>query len=352
MKFATMPVISGALLGVLAPILVYFGNPKNMGVCAACFTRDIAGALNLHQMQATQYIRPEIIGIVIGAFIASLIFSEFKGRGGSSPVIRFMLGIFAMIGALVFLGCPWRLFLRLSAGDLSAIAGLFGLVGGIIVGSFFIKRGFSLGSKKELNKFSGFGFLFFIIALLLFFAWKVFGDNSPISFSTKGPGAAHAPFLLSIVAGISIGFIFQRSRFCTIGAFKNIYLIKDSAMLQGVIALLVAAFITNLAFGFFSLGFTNQPIAHNNILWNFLSMLLCGLAFSLGGGCPGRQLVLAGEGDNDAGIFILGLLLGGAIAHNFNLASSANGITANAPTAVLLGIAFCLIVAFFAKEKK
>ena len=79
MKFATMPVISGALLGVLAPILVYFGNPKNMGVCAACFTRDIAGALNLHQMQATQYIRPEMIGIVIGAFIASLIFSEFKG---------------------------------------------------------------------------------------------------------------------------------------------------------------------------------------------------------------------------------------------------------------------------------
>ena len=107
MKLAIWPILAGVALGVLAPVLVYFGNPGNMGVCAACFTRDIAGALNLHQAGIVQYIRPEVIGLIFGAFIASFLFREFRPRAGSAPIVRFMLGIFAMIGALVFLGCPW-----------------------------------------------------------------------------------------------------------------------------------------------------------------------------------------------------------------------------------------------------
>jgi len=39
--------------------------------------------------------------------------------------------MFAMFGALVFLGCPWRAFLRLAGGDLNAILGIGGLVAGI-----------------------------------------------------------------------------------------------------------------------------------------------------------------------------------------------------------------------------
>ena len=36
-----------------------------MGMCIACFIRDIAGALGLHRAAVAQYIRPEIIGIVL-----------------------------------------------------------------------------------------------------------------------------------------------------------------------------------------------------------------------------------------------------------------------------------------------
>ena len=42
--------------------------------------------------------------------------------------------IFAMIGALAFLGCPWRALLRFSAGDLNAVVGLLGLTAGIFAG--------------------------------------------------------------------------------------------------------------------------------------------------------------------------------------------------------------------------
>src|SRR5512136_3099491 len=127
-------IIVGAVIGIGAALLQYFGNPPNMGVCVACFERDIAGALGLHRTDVVQYLRPEIMGFVIGAFIAALIAGEYKPRGGSSPLIRFFLGIFAMMGALVFLGCPWRTLLRLAGGDGNALLGLAGLITGIIMG--------------------------------------------------------------------------------------------------------------------------------------------------------------------------------------------------------------------------
>ena len=55
-------------------------------------------------------------------------------------------------------------------------------------------------------------------------------------------------------------------------------------------------------------------------------MVLAGLAFSLAGGCPGRQLILSGEGDSDAATFVLGMIAGAAFAHNFNLAASPDSV--------------------------
>ncbi len=120
-------IIVGGIIGIIAALLQYFGNPANMGICVACFERDIAGALGLHRAGVVQYLRPEIMGLVLGAFAAALFAGEYKPRGGSSPLIRFFLGMFAMIGALVFLGCPWRALLRLAGGDGNAILGLLGI---------------------------------------------------------------------------------------------------------------------------------------------------------------------------------------------------------------------------------
>ena len=79
---------AGLVFGVLAALMVNWGNPANMGVCLACFMRDIAGALGLHQAGVVQYLRPEIFGILLGAFITSLGFREFRPMGGSSPLVR------------------------------------------------------------------------------------------------------------------------------------------------------------------------------------------------------------------------------------------------------------------------
>ena len=58
-------VIAGLIIGVIASLLAFFGNPANMGFCIACFLRDTAGGLGLHRAAAVQYIRPEIIGLVL-----------------------------------------------------------------------------------------------------------------------------------------------------------------------------------------------------------------------------------------------------------------------------------------------
>ncbi|WP_267524318.1 YedE family putative selenium transporter [Campylobacter sp. MG1] len=352
MKLALLPILAGACFGILAPVLVYFGNPANMGVCAACFTRDIAGALGLHNASIVKYIRPEIIGLVLGAFLSAFLAKEYRPRMGSSPIIRFFLGVFAMIGALVFLGCPWRMFLRLSAGDLSAIAGLFGFLAGIWVAVIFLKKGFSLGRNYISSNINGYIFILFALILLILLVLKTNTDFKFIDFSAKGPGSLHAPILISLVVGIFLGFLFQKSRFCSVGAIRDMIILKDSHLLQGLIALIVFAIITNLIFGFTKIGFNEQPIAHNDFIWNFLGMFLSGLAFTFAGGCPGRQLVLAGEGDSDAGIFVLGLLFGAAFAHNFALASSGAGIGENAPIAVILGIVFCIFIGIFARNKR
>ena len=112
-KVNWLVVAAGLVVGAAAVLLTALGNPGNMGFCIACFLRDTSGALGLHSAGVVQYIRPEIIGIVLGSLIAALGFKEFKGRGGSSPALRFVLGMFVMIGALMFLGCPLRMMIRI-----------------------------------------------------------------------------------------------------------------------------------------------------------------------------------------------------------------------------------------------
>ncbi|MDY6990463.1 MAG: YedE family putative selenium transporter [Thermodesulfobacteriota bacterium] len=345
----------GAFIGVVAPLLQKWGNPGNMGVCVACFERDIAGGLGLHRAAVVQYIRPEIIGFVIGALVAAYAFREFRPRAGSAPIVRFVLGVFAMIGALVFLGCPWRAMLRLTGGDGNAILGLLGLIVGIWIGTFFLKGGYNLGRSKET--YASVGWLFpltmagLLVFLLLFPQVEGEAKSGILLYSLKGPGAMHAPLLVSLLVGLAIGFLAQRSRFCTMGAFRDLILFRIPYLFYGVLALIVFAFLTNLTVGQFHAGFAGQPVAHTMHLWNFGGMVLAGLAFCLAGGCPGRQLFLAGEGDGDAAVFVWGMIVGAGFAHNFGLASSPKGVGPHGIAAVIIGLAVCAFIGLTMRQK-
>jgi YedE family putative selenium metabolism protein len=355
-------ILVGGIIGILGPVLQKLGNPPNMGICVACFERDIAGALGLHRAAVVQYIRPEIIGFVLGSTIAALIFREFKARAGSAPIVRFVLGVCAMIGALAFLGCPWRANFRLAGGDLTAIPGLIGLVIGIGIGVWFLRSGYNLGRSQKTYPAVGWIMPVTMIGLLLLLVFHpVFSEGGPIFFSEKGPGSMYAPLLVSLGIALLIGFLAQRTRFCTMGAVRDVILMRDFHLLSGLLTLLVTAFLTNLVLGQFKLGYAGEPVAHSNLLWNVMGMLLAGLAYALAGGCPGRQLFLSGEGDGDSSVFVLGMIVGAAISHNFNLAGKADavvegvvqvgGISSFGMVAVILGIVICLVIGFTMREK-
>lgn len=334
----------GGVIGLIAAILMKLGNPGNMGVCIACFWRDIAGALGLHRAEVVQYIRPEIIGIIFGSFIISYLTGDFKAKGGSSPLLRFVFGFFMMIGALVFLGCPLRMIIRLANGDLNALVGLAGYFAGIFAGVQLLKRGYTLGKSYDQPKITGFIIPIFAVVLLVFLVIK----PAFILFSKEGPGSMGAPVIISLILGAVVGICLQRSRICTAGGFRDLILIKDTHFIWGILGILIFTLAGNLVLNMskFNLGFIDQPIAHTDGLWNFLGMSLVGLTAVLLGGCPIRQTVLASQGDTDAAITVLGLIVGAAFSHNFGLAASAKGVPANGKIAVIIGIVFVLFIAY------
>ncbi len=339
-------IIAGLVIGVIASLLVLLGNPKNMGFCIACFIRDTAGALKLHTAPVVQYVRPEIIGIILGSFLLSLAGKEFSPRGGSSPLTRLALGFFAMIGCLMFLGCPFRMILRIAGGDLNAVLGLVGFAAGILCGVFYLKRGYSLKRTYRLPAAEG----SVLPAASLFLLILLLAVPSLLAFSEKGPGSMHAAVWISLLAGLIVGGLAQRTRLCMVGGIRDAILFREFKLLLGFAAICVAALAMNLVITaatsgtYFSLGFAEQPVAHMDGLWNALGMLLVGFACVLLGGYPLRQLVLAGEGNTDSALTVVGLLLGAAFAHNLGLASSADGPTANGKIAVIIGIIVVIII--------
>ncbi|MGN0976080.1 MAG: YedE family putative selenium transporter [Gemmiger sp.] len=333
--------VAGLVIGAAAVTLVAFGNPANMGFCIACFVRDISGALGLHRAAAVQYIRPEIIGLVLGSMLLALVRKEWAPKGGSAPMTRFVLGFFVMIGCLMFLGCPFRMILRLAGGDGNALFGLAGFAAGILCGVFFLNRGYTLRRTYRLPATEGAVLPAVMAALLVLLV----AAPSFVFFSQEGPGSKHAPLLISLAAGLVVGALAQRTRLCMVGGIRDFALFGETKLLLGFAAILVAALAGNLITGRFNPGFAGQPVAHTDGLWNALGMLLAGYGCVLLGGCPLRQLVLSGEGNADSAVTVLGLLVGAAFAHNFGLASSADGPTAAGKIAVLIGLAVVTAIA-------
>ncbi len=340
-------ILTGIVIGAAAIALSVLDNPGNMGFCIACFIRDTSGALKLHSAEVVQYVRPEIVGMILGAMIVSILMKEFKPRGGSSPMTRFVIAVVVMVGALMFLGCPLRMMLRVGGGDLNAAIGLVGFIAGIFVGTLWLRGGFSLKRAYAQSLTEG-SIMPAVVAIMMILAVLL---PSLFAKSESGPGAAHAPIIIALVAGLVVGGLSQRSRFCTVAASRDAMMFKDFSMLWGFVAVIVTTIVGNLILGKFNLSFADQPVAHTDGLWNFLGMALVGWGSVLLGGCPLRQVILTGEGNSDAAVTVTGFAVGAAICHNFGLASSAKGPTSAGMIAVIAGFVILIIIGLFNREK-
>lgn len=334
-----MVVAAGFAMGLFGVLLAVWGNPENSGICVSCFMENSAGALGLHANPRLQYLRPELIGFVLGAAVCALFSREFRSRGGSAPLARLASGFFLIVGCAVFIGCPIKLFLRITAGDLAAGAGVIGLLAGIWLGLKGLASGVDLGRSQPEHGSTGWLVPVGALVLLLF----LIVPPPFVAFSERGSAAQHAPWLLSLGGGLLLGALAQRSRFCITGSVRDTLLMGTrTPLIWGLAAFVLAAIGVNLASGRFHLALYGQPGAHLEHLWSFLGMSLVGWLSVLVGGCPFRQLIKAGEGDADAALVVVGMLVGGGLVQSWGIAATAAGVPLVGKAAVLVGLAFVL----------
>jgi YedE family putative selenium metabolism protein len=349
-------VVTGAVIGLSGVLLAFLGNPPNTGFCVSCFLENIAGSLRLHDNVRMQYLRPEIIGFVLGSFLMALAKKEFRATGGSSPLLRYFIGILLIVGCAVFIGCPIKMVFRLAAGDLTAVVGVIGLAAGVYTGMKFLEQGFSLGRPAESAAANG----LLIPVLMALLLAALFVRPGFIAISTKGSGAQYAPLYLSLLAGLGIGALAQRTGFCITGGISRLFLWgpkqftvcpKTTGLAMGMGSFFLFALVASLLTGQFSLGLHGQPSSNESYLWNFLGMAMVGFGSVLIKGCPFRQLISAGSGDTDAGAAVLGMLTGAALVQGWGLGGNAEGTPYAGKVAVLFGLCVLFVIGLLYRRR-
>lgn len=137
--------------------------------------------------------------------------------------------------------------------------------------------------------------------------------------------------LVTLLLGLLIGWLGQRSGFCSIGGFRDFIMFKHTRLLYGYIALIVGAFIGFLVFSLIT------PAAFENFFWLLHKGLMpvpgapanltvaayialaivggiaVGLIGVLLGGCPLRQVVMTSEGNIKSLVFVVGMCIGSVV---------------------------------------
>ncbi|MBP3660956.1 MAG: YedE-related selenium metabolism membrane protein [Oscillospiraceae bacterium] len=230
---------------------------------------------------------------------------------------------------------------------------------GIFIGTLFLNKGFSLKRAYDVGKAEGVVMPAIFGGLLLLFLLV----PTLFKMSETGPGSMQAPVIVAFVIALVVGALAQRGRLCMAGGIRDGIMFRDLKLLYGFVAIFLVALVGNLITNKFNLGFRSQPVAHSAHLWNFLGMLIVGWGSVLLGGCPLRQLILAGSGNGDSAVTVLGMMAGAAIAHNFGLAGSADsvneageyivgGIKTNGKVAVFIALAVLLVISLVHLPRK
>ena len=137
------------------------------------------------------------------------------------------------------------------------------------------------------------------------------------------------PFV-TFALGLLIGYLAQRSGFCSIGGFRDLLLFRQTRLFVGYLTLIGSAFL------FYSIFALLLPSAFPNFLktvpiagapaglqlGGYIILAVIG-GFGMGilgvllGGCPLRQIIMGSEGNLRSIFFIIGLAIGAVIFHMF-----------------------------------
>jgi uncharacterized membrane protein YedE/YeeE len=137
--------------------------------------------------------------------------------------------------------------------------------------------------------------------------------------------------IVTLLFGILIGWLGQRSGFCSIGGFRDFFMFRHTRLLYGYLALIGGAFIGYLIFwlitpgafeNFFWLlhkGLMPVPGAPANLTVSAYMVLAIAGGIAVGiigvliGGCPLKQVVMTSEGNIKSLFFVIGMCAGAVV---------------------------------------
>lgn len=121
----------------------------------------------------------------------------------------------------------------------------------------------------------------------------------------------------TLIAGGIIGYLWQRSKACSISGYRDFYLFKDTYLLKTVLGMFVGALIGFVVLKSFSpyegnfLALLNTPgLTLDTMLLIFIGGIGFGLFSVLAGGCPTKQHVAAASGSKTSMLYLLGFYAG------------------------------------------
>jgi len=125
--------------------------------------------------------------------------------------------------------------------------------------------------------------------------------------------------LTTLIIGMVIGYLGQRSRMCFVGGIRDFILVRDTYLLRGLMAFALTAWLGFPLVAFF-VGSRSLPLLGTDIIAVTLTViggLGVGYFSILANGCPFRQHVLAAQGAISSISYLAGFLAGAVIFHSW-----------------------------------
>ena len=226
---------------------------------------------------------------------------------------------------------------------------LLGLLAGVWAGLKGLASGVELAKPKAGTGSGGYLIPALFLLLLVFFLVR----PGFLLFSSQGQRRATCPLADCAVSGYRTWRLGATQPFLHYrqhpgyppDGFQNIRAVGACWPLS------VASLCSALCPAGFNPGLYGQPGAHLDYLWSFLGMGLVGWISVIIGGCPFRQLIKAGEGDADAGLVVIGMFIGGALAQSWGIAATAAGVSLYGKISILSGFVLIAMGSLLFRER-
>jgi len=123
--------------------------------------------------------------------------------------------------------------------------------------------------------------------------------------------------IASLLIGLVLGYLGQRSRMCFIGGIRDFILVRDTALLKGLLAFGVTAWVAFPLARLVAGAPLDSPAAADavTVALTIAAGFGVGYVSTLANGCPLRQHVLAAQGVTSSMTYLAGFFAGAVAFH-------------------------------------